>query len=268
MKERIVAIFLLLLAAVTVWAIVTELPHKEYARPSADFSNSTQENPHKTSTLVSGEAEISPLIADEVIRLHILADSDSEQDQQIKLALRDVLLPYLNAATAGATTKQEALLQLTKQCEVLTEIANDALTALGVDYTATVSVETLYFPIRIYGSQTYLSEDAVIFPPGFYDSVQIVLGSGEGHNWWCLAYPSLCFIDASYDYVPKDSQMYKLKLGTIEKSKLEELFYGESLDELFPEEFPEDETKKVSEEQKVDIYLGSKLWELLKELFF
>ena len=62
--------------------------------------------------------------------------------------------------------------------------------------------------------------------------------------------------------------MYKLKLGTIEKSKLEELFYGESLDELFPEEFPEDETKKVSEEQKVDIYLGSKLWELLKELFF
>lgn len=268
MKERIIAIFLLILAAVTVWAIVSELPHKEYAKPSADFSDSTPENPQKTSALVSGGTTTSPLVADEVIRLHILADSDSELDQQIKLALRDVLLPYLNAATLDADTKEEALLQLTSQCEVLTEVANTALTAMGADYTATVSVESLYFPIRIYGSQTYLSEDAVIFPPGFYDSVQVILGEGKGHNWWCLAYPSLCFIDASYDYVPKDSKVYKLKLGTVEKSVLEELFYGESLEELFPEEFPKNETKKLSEEEKVDIYLGSKLWELLKELLF
>ena len=259
MKERIVAIFLLLLAAVTVWAIVTELPKKEYARPSADFSGTTQDTPQGVS---------SPLVADEVIRLHILADSDSEQDQQIKLALRDILLPYLNAATLGAATKEEALVQLTSQCGTLTEIANTALSSLGAEYTATVSVESLYFPIRIYGSQTYLSEDAVIFPPGFYDSVQVVLGKGQGHNWWCLAYPSLCFIDASYDYVPKDSKMYKLKLGTIEKSELEELFYGEPLDELFPEEFSASGgEKEAPEEQKVDIYLGSKLWELLQNIF-
>lgn len=233
MKERILAILLFLLAALTVWAIVAELPKKEYARPASDFSDTPE------------------VIADEVIRLHILADSDSGRDQAIKLALRDVLLPYLHAATLNAATKEEALTALAEQCPSLTDIANAALAQFGADYTATVSVENLYFPIRIYGSQTYLSPDAVIFPPGFYDSVQVVLGDGEGHNWWCLAYPSLCFIDATYDYVPKDSDIYKLKIGTVEKSALEKLFYGE----------------EQHTDSEVTLYLGSKLWELLKDLF-
>ncbi len=238
MKERIVSIFLLLLAAVTVWAIIAELPHKEYARPSADFSDATQ-------------------VADEVIRLHILADSDSEKDQSVKLALRDILLPYLNAATSNAATKEEAMALLKEQCNNLTQIANAALLQLGADYTATVSVESLYFPIRIYGSQTYLSEDAIIFPPGYYDSVQVVLGTGQGHNWWCLAYPSLCFIDATYDYVPKDSDMYKLKISTVEKHSLEQLFYGKELSSVTPGN-PDDE---------ITVYFGSKLWELIINFF-
>ena len=204
MKERLIAIVLFFLAALTIWAIVTELPEKEYATPTSS---------------------VHP--ADEVIRLHILADSDNERDQSIKLAVRDALLPYLNAATLTATSKEEALSMLKAQTAAFTETANAVLARLGTNYTATVSVESLYFPIRIYGSQTYLSEDAVIFPPGFYDSVQVILGSGEGHNWWCLAYPSLCFIDASYDYIPKDSDIYKKKIGSLSDSELKQLFYGE-----------------------------------------
>lgn len=235
MKERIIAIFLLILAAITVWALITELPKKEYAKPAA-----------------------TPPVSNEVIRLHILADNDSETAQNIKLTLRDILLPYLRAATLEAETREEALALLQEQCAALTAIATAALTQLGAEYTATVSVENLYFPIRIYGSQTYLSEEAVIFPPGYYDSVQVVLGSGEGHNWWCLVYPSLCFIDSSYDYIPKDSAMYKLKIGTLKKSELEELFYGEDLREIMPED---------TSEEEITVYFGSKLWELLKKLF-
>lgn len=268
MKERIIAIFLLILAAITVWAIVAELPKKEYAQPSAGFSDASQETPDESSAPVNAGTASFPLVASEVIRLHILADSDSEQDQQIKLALRDVLLPYLNAATLTATTKEDAMQQLKEQCDALTEIANTALAELGADYTATISVQSLYFPIRIYGSQTYLSEDAIIFPPGFYDSVQVVLGNGEGHNWWCLAYPSLCFIDATYDYVPKDSDMYKIKIGTIEKNELEKLFYGEELHELFPDEFSNSDVNVSNHmEKEIDIYFGSKLWEMLERLF-
>lgn len=241
MKERIIAIVLLILAGLTVWAIATELPRKEYARPA---------------------------VSNDVIRLHILADSDTDRDQAVKLALRDVLLPYLNAATLDAKTKQEALVQLEAQCPALTAIANAVLAQLGADYTATITVDNLYFPIRIYGSQTYLSEDAVIFPPGFYDSVQVVLGRGEGHNWWCLAYPSLCFIDSSYSYVPKDSEIYKLKIGTMQTSSLEQLFYGESLSELLPQEF-ERETVILdsADKEEITVCFGSKLWELLKNWF-
>lgn len=222
MKERIISICVVLLAAVTVWLIAAEIPKKQYATPA---------------------------VADEVIRLHILADSDSEYDQSVKLALRDVLLPYLNAATLGADSKAGALAQLTSQCPALTEIANAFLLEQGTGYTATITVENVYFPIRIYGSQTYLSKDAVIFPPGYYDSVQVVLGSGEGHNWWCLAYPSLCFVDSMYDYIPKDSDIYKLEIGTLSDSSLEKLFYGKA------------------SSGKTTIYFGSKLLELLKALF-
>ena len=247
MKERIISICLLLLAALTVWLIAAGLPKKNYATPASDFTEAVRSGVPTTSATSAAE----PKVADEVIRLHILADSDSERDQTIKLALRDVLLPYLNAATLGAKNKEQAMAQLTAQCSSLAEIANTFLAEQNTGYSATVSVEQIYFPIRIYGSQTYLSEDAVIFPPGFYDSVQVVLGSGEGHNWWCLAYPSLCFIDSSYDYIPKDTDVYKLKIGTVKKEILEKLFFAEN---------PQNHRDEIT------VYFGSKLWEILKTL--
>lgn len=258
MRERIISICLLLFAALTIWLITAELPQKDYAKPASDFTEAVRNGTTTSATLSSSTttSAAAPKVADEVIRLHILADSDSERDQTIKLALRDVLLPYLNAATLGAGTKDAALSLLTSQCETFAKVANTFLAEQNAGYTATVSVERVYFPIRIYGSQTYLSKDAVIFPPGFYDSVQVILGSGEGHNWWCLAYPSLCFIDSSYDYLPKDSDIYKLKIGTMEKRVLEELFYGEP-------GFAATNTA----ESEIDIYFGSKLWELLKTIF-
>ncbi|MBO5352553.1 MAG: stage II sporulation protein R [Lachnospiraceae bacterium] len=265
MKERILSICLLLLAAITVWAIVAELPRKEYATPS-------------TRPLDDIPADTSPSVAGEVIRLHILADSDSTMDQTVKLAVRDALLPYLNAATLTADTKEEAMTLLKEQCSVFQEVADTTLSRLGMDYTASVSVDSLYFPIRIYGSQTYLSEDAVLFPPGYYDSVQVILGEGNGHNWWCLAFPSLCFIDAAYDYIPKDSALYKTRVATVEKSTLDKLFYG-STDTEIPEYSNEIRTEyetllmeqgvsaEPEEDDTVTVYFGSRLWELIKELF-
>lgn len=245
MKERLLALFLLLLGGLTIWAIAAELPKKYYARPAAEFTEAVRNGTWE-------DTPATPKVADEVIRLHILADSDSGQDQSIKLALRDALLPYLNTATTDAKTKEEAMEQLLAACPDFTDIANNTLKQLGAGYTATVSVERVYFPVRIYGSQTYLSEDAVIFPPGYYDSVQVVLGSGEGHNWWCLAYPSLCYIDSAYDYIPKDSGIYKLKIGSVKKEALAKLFYGEQPD---------------TDSDEITLYAGFKLWELWKELF-
>ena len=204
-----------------------------------------------------------PAVAEEVIRLHILADSDSQTDQDIKLALRDVLLPYLHVITSNASNKEEAMVQLSTALLALTNIANTFLAEQNTNYTADISVERIYFPVRIYGSQTYLSADAVIFPPGYYDSLQVVLGSGEGHNWWCLAYPSLCFIDASYDYIPKDSDMYKLEIGTVSKASLEKLFYGvpSSACQITGNITPD------SNSEEITFYFGSKLWEILRSVW-
>lgn len=244
MKERIIAACLFLLAVLTIFAIAIKLPGKEYARPATDFTEAVRNG----SAATPGSTPDVPAVSSEVIRLHILAASDSRQDQDIKLALRDILLPYVNAATLTAETKEDAMEQLTAQCPFFTTLLNQALAAYGTGYTATVSVERIYFPIRIYGSQTYLSKDAVIFPPGYYDSVQVILGNGNGHNWWCLAYPTLCFLDSSYDYIPKDSGLYRLKIQTADSSVLQKLFYD------------------TPEEESITVYFDSKLLELIKSL--
>lgn len=263
MKERIISVCLLLLAAVTVCLMVTDLPEKTYATPTSKFTEAVKnDNPVVPPLSGSSAATGSPSVAEEVIRLHILADSDSQTDQRIKLALRDVLLPHLYTTTLHAQNKTDALTQLTAKLPALTEIANTFLAEQSTGYTATISVERIYFPIRIYGSQTYLSADAVIFPPGYYDSLQVVLGSGEGHNWWCLAYPSLCFIDASYDYIPKDSDMYKLEIGTLPKSSLEKLFYGTSSSVCQASA----DAASGSNSDEITLYFGSKFLEILKSL--
>ena len=245
MKERLTAVFLFLLAIVTVWAVVKKQPAGHYGiLPDA-----------KTRDAESVSAS-SPAVAGEVIRLHILADSDTASDQSIKLAIRDELLPYLSAITELAADKEEALSLLAGQCDVLTQIVNRKLCSLGADYSADVSVTKLWFPIRIYGSRTYLAEDATLFPPGMYDSIRVVLGEGNGHNWWCLAYPSLCFIDASYDYVPKNTLHYREKFATIKESSLYRLFYG-----------PAYSSGESSADREIDLYLESKIWNLFTTKF-
>lgn len=236
MKEKLTSLFLLFLAFITILAISTDISY-----PSKTVSYT--ETKHTT-----------PTISSEVIRLHILADNDSILDQKIKLQVRDALLPYLNTITQTASSKKEALYLLGEQCNILTSVANETLALLGTNYSASVSISNLYFPIRIYGSQTYLSKDAIIFPPGYYDSVQVILGTGTGHNWWCLAYPSLCFIDASYDYVPKDSHAYEKAFATVKKSTLDKLFYG-----TIPERYLND--------SNVNIYFSSKILKIFQNFF-
>lgn len=258
MKERLTALFLLFLAMLTIWSVLSDLPKESDYSLSTDFPAFSTEEALEVSYIDSS----SPLIASEVIRLHILADNDSDADQTIKLNVRDKLLPYLNVATASAQSKEEALSLLSSQCGYFTEVVNQILAANGVSYTATVTVEPVYFPIRIYGSQTYLSEDAIIFPPGIYDSVQVILGAGEGHNWWCLAYPSLCFIDSAYDYIPKESELYKTKIATVSADTLWNLFYGND----YGNNIALSETA-ATKDNKITVYYGSKLAELLKLLF-
>ena len=118
----------------------------------------------------------------EVLRLHILANSDSAKDQAVKLRVRDALLPLFEAANSYADARAFVL---SHGAELL-DICQEALSAAGAAYGAQLLLGVSDFPDRTYGG--------VLFPAGAYDALQIVLGDGAGHNWWCVLFPPLCIV--------------------------------------------------------------------------
>lgn len=125
-------------------------------------------------------------IASACIRIHIRANSNSQQDQAVKLKVRDEITTYLQSALANCTSKKEARNTLERESEKLVEIANTVLYLNNFKYKTSVRLDNEYFPEKTYDEYT--------FPKGNYDALVISLGSGSGDNWWCVAFPPLCFI--------------------------------------------------------------------------
>lgn len=124
-------------------------------------------------------------VRSDVIRLHILANSDSEADQELKLKVRDAILEEGNELFDGSVTKENATEKLEPQLANLQKIAEKVITENGFDYGATVTLATEYFDTRCY-------QDEITLPAGKYLALKIILGEGDGHNWWCVMFPSLC----------------------------------------------------------------------------
>ena len=123
---------------------------------------------------------------DKPLRLHILANSDSAEDQQIKLALRDHIIGYLEESLEQANNKNEAVSRLQDILPQLEESCN-SFVGQYTDDNVTASIERCDFPAIDYAG--------TIFAAGEYDALRIVIGSGSGHNWWCVLFPPLCFVD-------------------------------------------------------------------------
>lgn len=118
------------------------------------------------------------------VRLHVLAQSDSKEDQRIKLAVRDAILKQDTALISAGVNTKNAESAYAASVEKLESTANEVLLQNGVSYRAHAVFCHEYYPTREYGSLT--------FPAGVYTSVKILLGSGSGHNWWCVLFPPLC----------------------------------------------------------------------------
>lgn len=121
----------------------------------------------------------------EVVRLHVLANSDSGEDQSVKLQVKDAVVEYLQTALADIADAETAKRYIRENLPRLQMIANETLTALGVEPDAVVTFCREEFGKRIYDSFT--------LPAGIYDSLRITIGEGEGRNWWCVVFPTLCF---------------------------------------------------------------------------
>lgn len=128
-------------------------------------------------------------LADKMVRLHVVAASDQEIDQEIKLLVRDVVLQETGKLLEGETDAKEALGHGLGQIEAA---ANECLRTLGCRETATVTLQKELFPTREYETFT--------LPAGTYTALRVTIGSGQGHNWWCVVFPSLCLSATAEDF--------------------------------------------------------------------
>ena len=129
------------------------------------------------------------IIYDNTIRLHVLANSDSEHDQSVKLAVRDAVLSEMETLLACAENPDDAVTVLSENLDRIRELCNETLASLGENLTATVILSEEKYPTRNY--------EAMSLPAGVYKSLRIKIGAAEGQNWWCVAFPPLCLGAAS-----------------------------------------------------------------------
>lgn len=143
--------------------------------------------------------------SESVVRIHIRANSNSEYDQDIKLKVRDEVVEYISDKINGCKSSDEVLNILGNNLSNLEEVADEILHSNGYTYSSSASIDYEYFPSRDY--------DGITFPSDYYNALIIRLGSGTGDNWWCVAYPPLCFVG-------EENTSAKVRY----KSKLLELF--------------------------------------------
>ncbi len=125
----------------------------------------------------------------ETLRLHIIANSDSETDQALKLKVRDRILDGTGELFAEVSGKSDAVALTKISLDEIGALAEGVIAEEGAEYDVAVSLSKDWFETRSYGDFT--------LPAGEYDTVRIVIGSGEGANWWCVMYPPLCVASAS-----------------------------------------------------------------------
>lgn len=137
-------------------------------------------------------------IAESVFRLHVIANSDSKEDQDLKYLVRDELLQYMNTLAKDATSKEEVIQIANAHKQDFNQIAKDTILSQGYDYDVNVKIGNFTFPSKTYGDIT--------LPAGDYDALRIEIGQAQGQNWWCVMFPPLCFVDVSSGIVDDDSK--------------------------------------------------------------
>ena len=141
---------------------------------------------------------ISDNMYNSVFRLHVIANSDSDEDQNLKYIVRDNLINYMNEKTNTFTSKEDIIEYAKNHIEDLKNIAEMTVKEQGYNYPVTVEIGNFEFPTKTYGD--------ISFPAGNYDALRVKIGNANGRNWWCVMFPPLCFVDVSTGIVPETSK--------------------------------------------------------------
>ncbi|WP_312369183.1 stage II sporulation protein R [Lachnoclostridium sp.] len=174
-------------------------------------------------------------LAKQILRFHILGNSDSEEDQNVKLYVKEGIMTYLTPLLKDCSDKESTTKVLMNHLTDIEKEASRLLAMKGYYYGASVTLDKGTFPIKVYGDIT--------LPAGEYDALKIKLGMAEGRNWWCILFPNLCFVDATYTVVPEVS---KQQLKTL---------------------LTEEEYTSIIKEEKPNVVVKFKLLDFLSKLF-
>lgn len=137
-------------------------------------------------------------IAEKILRFHVRANSDSREDQTLKLKVRDAVGALMQQELAGVEDRSECGRIVQEHLTQVIQTAEQTVQQEGYTYPVTAQIETVEFPQKTYGNYT--------FPAGEYQALDVVIGSGKGQNWWCVMYPNMCFHGAVYEVVDDDAQ--------------------------------------------------------------
>ncbi|MGQ5110735.1 stage II sporulation protein R [Bacillus halotolerans] len=154
------------------------------------------------------------VIPDEAIRLRILANSDRDEDQELKRHIRDAVNKEITTWVKDITSIEEARRLIRSKLPEIKEIAKETMEKEGASQSISVDFDKISFPTKLYGSMVY--------PAGEYEAILITLGNGEGANWWCVLFPPLCFLDFSNGEAVKEQEDKEASKKQTEKA-LEDL---------------------------------------------
>ena len=147
---------------------------------------------------ISYAQSVSNDISDSVFRLHVIANSDSQEDQALKYKVRDALLSYMDSICQDCTSKEEAIILVEEHKNEFKQIAETTIKENNFSYTVNISIGNFEFPTKTYGD--------ISLPSGYYDALRVEIGEAKGKNWWCVMFPPLCFIDVTSGVVPDESK--------------------------------------------------------------
>ncbi len=159
---------------------------------TAAFAEKTQELQERL------DKEVQEGIAGKIFRLHVVANSDKEEDQELKLDVKKTVVDYLSRRLGSGADLEETREYVLENLPEIEQAALKTIEEQGKDYPISAVVEKTYFPDKTYGDCT--------FPAGEYEALNIRIGKGEGKNWWCVLYPSLCFIDDTWGIVSREKK--------------------------------------------------------------
>ena len=171
------------------------------------FGNNTKESSLELTELNYDD------IKDKLIRFHVIANSDTYEDQNLKLKVRDKVVEALSEKLSNVNSVEEAENILEENIDYVNEIAKEVIEENNYTYKVTTMLSYENFPDKVYGD--------CVFPQGNYEAFRVIIGEGKGQNWWCVMFPPLCFVDVTKGTVSDSESKEKIN-KTIEEQKTKE----------------------------------------------